>query len=146
MQWVGISLSSCFDAIQRYSVVIPVASAIWFTLITWSESIGGGIWHADSQPLSLLRRAISTKPSELKQVLCSPGIAKDFLGMSNDFNEHQVVNAFIEKNSEDALKTAPKVCAVLRYSLPFFPISCNIRIQYQICFTHVQPFTKLDEC
>lgn len=82
-----------------------------------NKFLGGGIWHADSQPLSLLRRAISTKPSELKQILCSPGIAKDFLGMSNGFNEHQVVNAFIEKNSEDALKTAPKV----RRSFIIFP-------------------------
>jgi len=37
------------------------------------------------------------------------GIAKDFLGIKGHVDEQRVVNAFVARNSEDALKKAPKV-------------------------------------
>lgn len=70
--------------------------------------IGGGIWHADAQPLTLLRRAISKRPGQLKQILLMDGIARDFLDIQGHGDEQRVINAFVARNSEDALKTAPK--------------------------------------
>ncbi|KAF8428370.1 hypothetical protein EV426DRAFT_587613 [Tirmania nivea] len=70
--------------------------------------IGGGIWHADAQPLALLRRAISKRPGLLKQILLTDGIAKGFLDIKGHVDEQRVVESFIARNSEDALKTAPK--------------------------------------
>lgn len=70
--------------------------------------IGGGIWHADALPLTLLRHAISKRPGQLKQILLTDGIAKDFLDIKEHVDEQRVVNAFVARNSEDALKTAPK--------------------------------------
>lgn len=71
--------------------------------------LGGGIWHADAQPLALLRRAVSRKPGRLKKILATEGIARDLLSIQGDINEQIAVDAFLSQNSDDALKTAPKV-------------------------------------
>ncbi|KAF8453029.1 hypothetical protein BGX38DRAFT_1180511 [Terfezia claveryi] len=70
--------------------------------------IGGGIWHADAPPLRLLRRAISKRPGQLKQILLMDEIARDFLDIKGHDDEQRVIDAFVARNSEDALKTAPK--------------------------------------
>lgn len=88
-------------------------------------NIGGGIWHADAPPLTLLRRAISKTPSQLKQILLMDGIAKDFLDIKGHVDEQTVVNAFVARNSEDALKTAPKVIAIPIRSPSSFRLSSS---------------------
>ncbi|KAI5810007.1 hypothetical protein DFH27DRAFT_606430 [Peziza echinospora] len=70
--------------------------------------VGGGLWHVDSQPLALLRQHIARNPDRLKRILASPGIAEGFLELNKHVDENQAVDAFVAKNSEDALKSAPK--------------------------------------
>ena len=70
--------------------------------------IGGGIWHPDAPPLSLLRQDVDRKPHKLKKVLLDPNIRKEFLkGAPND--EKKAVKGFVGQNAENMLKTKPKV-------------------------------------
>ena len=70
--------------------------------------IGGGIWHPDAPPLALLRQDVNRKSHKLKKTLLDAGIRKEFLkGIPND--EKKAVKAFIAQNSENMLKTKPKV-------------------------------------
>lgn len=66
----------------------------------------------EAQPLALLRRDIARKPGNLRKVLTGPAIRKNiFDGVSSD--EKKAVKAFANQNSENALKTAPKVSFTL---------------------------------
>lgn len=69
---------------------------------------GGGLWMPEAQPLALLRGDVDRQSDRIKTVLSSPGLRREFLGgISND--PKKVVKAFISSNSENALKTKPKV-------------------------------------
>ncbi|KAF8472665.1 hypothetical protein BDZ91DRAFT_715557 [Kalaharituber pfeilii] len=69
---------------------------------------GGGIWHADTQPLSLLRRDISRRPHRLKSILARDSISRGLLGLKGRVDKQKAVQAFASRNAADALKTAPK--------------------------------------
>lgn len=70
--------------------------------------IGAGLWHPEAAPLALMRRAIDRKSEKLKNVLLEPAMRKEFLkAVAKD--ENKVVNAFVDANSGDMLKTKPKV-------------------------------------
>ncbi|KAF3905185.1 hypothetical protein AA313_de0207140 [Arthrobotrys entomopaga] len=80
--------------------------------------IGGGLWHPESTHVSLMRRAIDSNPQGLKDILTSKDFYANFLNTgetlgyrknnSKKYIEGQALKNFIERNSEDALKTAPK--------------------------------------
>lgn len=77
--------------------------------------VGAGLWHPEAAPLALMRRAIDRKSEKLKNVLLEPAMRKEFLGgVSKD--EKKAVKAFIDVNSNDMLKTKPKVKC--------FPVPC----------------------
>ncbi|KAI5778722.1 hypothetical protein EDC01DRAFT_331547 [Geopyxis carbonaria] len=69
---------------------------------------GGGIWHAEAKALALIRRDIDKNPKRLKAVLTGENFAGEFFGSVKKLDEKGAVKAFTAKNSEDALKTAPK--------------------------------------
>lgn len=72
----------------------------------------------EAAPLALMRRNIDRKPSQLKGVLTGAGLRKQLLGgIVND--EKKAVKAFCSQNSENALKTKPKVCSVLTSHLSY---------------------------
>jgi len=75
---------------------------------------GAGLWMPDAQPLGLLRTNIDRKSQKLKRVLMEPQMRKQILGAASD--ERKAIKAFVAQNSENALKTKPKVSQ----SLPFF--------------------------
>jgi hypothetical protein len=55
-----------------------------------------------------LRRAIDRAPKRFKEVLRDQGIRREFLENVGK-TDAQVVKAFVKTNSENALKTKPKV-------------------------------------
>ena len=78
--------------------------------------VGGGIWHPEAQPLALLRQDVDRKSHKIKKVLMDPGIRKEcFKGIPSD--EKKAVKAFVSQNSENMLKTKPKVGTL--YKLPY---------------------------
>jgi hypothetical protein len=79
---------------------------LWLFLT--SSCIGAGLWMPESQPLAALRRDIDRKPHKLKQLLANPAMRKHiFGGIPND--EKKLIKAFTAQNTENALKTKPKV-------------------------------------
>ncbi|KAK6533257.1 hypothetical protein TWF694_002210 [Orbilia ellipsospora] len=80
--------------------------------------IGGGLWHPEATHVSLVRRAIDRNPQELKDILTSKDFYANFLNSGETLGyrkttskksiEERALKNFIERNSEDALKTAPK--------------------------------------
>jgi len=70
--------------------------------------VGGGLWHPDAQPLGLLRRDVDRNPVNLKAIIAREEFADEFLGDNVAGNEQKAVKAFLQHNSEDALKKAPK--------------------------------------
>ncbi|KAK6333586.1 hypothetical protein TWF718_011392 [Orbilia javanica] len=77
--------------------------------------IGGGLWHPEATHLSLMRREIDRNPRGLKDILVSRDFFTNFLDATGSRGrlpakavENQAIKSFLERNSEDALKTAPK--------------------------------------
>ncbi|RVD86691.1 uncharacterized protein DFL_004954 [Arthrobotrys flagrans] len=77
--------------------------------------IGGGLWHPEATHVSLMRREIDRNPRGLKDILISRDFFANFLDpggksgrMSAKAIENQAMKSFLERNSEGALKTAPK--------------------------------------
>jgi len=62
----------------------------------------------EAQPLALLRRNIDQRPERIKSVLMDAGLRKTILG-GVPADEKRVIKAFASQNSENALKTKPKV-------------------------------------
>jgi hypothetical protein len=99
------------------------AESVWQTplllvlsLITFAFP-GAGLWMPEAQPLASLRADIDRKPHRLKRVLMNPQLRKQILrGAPND--EKKVIKAFATQNSENALKTKPKVRLHLPEHLP----------------------------
>lgn len=75
----------------------------------------------EAQPLALLRRDVDRKSHKIKRVLMDPGLRKEFFGgIPKDVKK--VVKAFVSQNSENALKTKPKVsCFVKLFSATALP-------------------------
>ncbi|KAF2209280.1 hypothetical protein CERZMDRAFT_47237, partial [Cercospora zeae-maydis SCOH1-5] len=69
--------------------------------------VGGGLWHPDAAPVAAMRRAIDRHPRRLKDVLLNPLIRKEFL-KNAPANDKAVVEAFVESNRGNMLKTKPK--------------------------------------
>lgn len=62
----------------------------------------------EASSLAKLRRSIDRRPHEIKAVLSSSGIRKEYLGgVAKD--EGKVVKRFIAEHAETSLKTKPKV-------------------------------------
>ncbi|KAI5851277.1 hypothetical protein DFP73DRAFT_536599 [Morchella snyderi] len=70
--------------------------------------VGGGLYHTEAQPLNLLRRNIDKNSRQIKSILAGGELAKEFFSVQADGNKQKAVQAFVERNKEDALKTAPK--------------------------------------
>lgn len=62
----------------------------------------------EAEPLALLRRDVDRKSHKIKRVLLDTGLRNEFFG-GIPKNERKVVKAFVNQNSENALKTKPKV-------------------------------------
>lgn len=64
--------------------------------------------------LARLRQDISENPYRLKSILREPGMRREFLG-GLDGKEEDAEDAFVNvrENKESAVKSHPKVCAVL---------------------------------
>ena len=73
--------------------------------------MGSGLWMPDAEPLRLLRRNVDRKPEKIREVLTEANLRKQILGgVSND--EKKTIKAFASQNTENALKTKPKVGAI----------------------------------
>ena len=66
----------------------------------------------DAQPLALLRTNIDRKPHKIKDVLMDAGIRKHIL-QSVPKDEKKAIKAFASQNTENVLKTKPKVCVCI---------------------------------
>ena len=70
--------------------------------------VAGGLWMPEAAALSALRRNIDKKPHQIKSVLSSSGIRKEFLGgVAKD--EAKLVKRFVSEHEDTSLKTRPKV-------------------------------------
>lgn len=75
--------------------------------------VGGGLWCPEAAPLALLRRDVDRKSHKLKAVLKDPALRREFLkGVSED--ETKAVKAFVGMNTENMLKTKPKVYSYIQ--------------------------------
>ena len=78
--------------------------------------VGAGVWHPEAAPMALLRKEIDKKSHKIKEVLMAPDMRKEFFGGISQ-GEKKAVKAFVGMNTENALKTKPKV-RLLQYSMP----------------------------
>ena len=69
---------------------------------------GGGLWHPEADAIAAVRNDVDTNPQRIKRVLTEAPLRKEFL--SSAANEAKAIKAFVSSNSENALKTKPKVC------------------------------------
>ena len=69
--------------------------------------VGAGVWHPEAPPLALMRQDVDRKSHKIKAVLTAAALRKEFFGgIAND--EKKAVKAFVNMNTEKALKTKPK--------------------------------------
>ncbi len=73
-----------------------------------SSFVGAGVWHPEAPPLALMRQDIDKKSHRLKEVLMAAELRKEFLGGIGEV-EKKAVKAFVGMNTENMLKTKPKV-------------------------------------
>lgn len=69
----------------------------------------------ETQPLALLRRDVDRKSHKIKRVLMDAGLRKEFFG-GIPKDEKKAVKAFASQNTENALKTKPKVSCVFIFN------------------------------
>jgi hypothetical protein len=70
--------------------------------------LAGGLWMPEARDLAALRADIDRRSRRLKEALRSEGMRREFLeGVEDD--DSKVVKEFVAQNSENALKTKPKV-------------------------------------
>lgn len=92
--------------------------------------VGAGLWLPEAGPLALLRQAIDAKSEKLKDVLLEPRLRKDFLkGVTKDATK--AVKVFASMNTENMLKTKPKVGFSVSSSLP--PPFCSPCSTSHVC-------------
>ena len=69
--------------------------------------VGAGVWHPEAPPLALMRKDVDLKSHKIKAVLTAAELRKKFFGgIAND--EKKAIKAFVNMNTENALKTKPK--------------------------------------
>lgn len=73
-----------------------------------SSFVGAGVWHPEAPPLALMRQDIDRKSHKIKKVLMAPDLRKEFFGGIGEV-EKKAVKAFVGMNTENMLKTKPKV-------------------------------------
>lgn len=73
-----------------------------------TRAIGGGCWHPEALYVGRMRNSIDGNSQALKDVLSEDTIRKEFLGDAKK-SHAAVVKAFVKSNSDNALKTRPKV-------------------------------------
>ncbi|KAI9838975.1 MAG: hypothetical protein M1819_004183 [Sarea resinae] len=88
--------------------------------------VGGGLWMPEAQALASLRRDVDRKSHKIKSVLTNAGLRKEFFG-GIPKNEKNAVRAFIGQNTENALKTKPKV-NLPNLSVSLKPLSAKLFI------------------
>lgn len=71
-------------------------------------AIGGGCYHPEALYVGRMRESIDGNSQALKDVLSDDAIRKEFLGDAKK-SDAAVVKAFVKSNSDNALKTRPKV-------------------------------------
>lgn len=62
----------------------------------------------DAAPLAALRQSVDRSPHRIKRILMDPVIRSDILGGIKK-DEKKATHAFVAQNTENALKTKPKV-------------------------------------
>ena len=72
--------------------------------------VGAGVWHPEAPPMALMRKDVDEKSHKLKAVLMNGDMRKEFLGGIKP-DEKKAVKAFVGMNTENMLKTKPKVRA-----------------------------------
>ncbi|KAH7312284.1 hypothetical protein B0I35DRAFT_436588 [Stachybotrys elegans] len=71
--------------------------------------VGGGLWHPDKGPIDKLRRSIDERPASWRRVLNDEHLKRVFFpGVKQGSKPDAVINAFIAKNQENALKKRPQ--------------------------------------
>jgi hypothetical protein len=78
-----------------------------FACMLTSSFTGGGLWHPEADAIAAVRNDIDTNPQRIKRVLAEEPLRKEFF--SSATNETKAIKAFVSSNSENALKTKPKV-------------------------------------
>lgn len=71
-------------------------------------------WHPDNDALAKLRASIDERPHRLRRVLTGAAFRRTFLPKSKEGDEKSILAAFAQANQENALKTKPKVCDIIR--------------------------------
>jgi hypothetical protein len=99
--------------------------------------VGGGIWHPEADPLATLRRAVDRAPKRFKDVLRDEGIRREFLEKAGK-TDAQVVKAFVKANSENALKTKPKVSDFSFHELYF--------LYRLLAYAHIEHCRRATQC
>ena len=70
--------------------------------------VGAGVWHPEAAPMALMRKDIDKKSHKIKEVLMRKDMRREFLGGIKE-DEKKAVKAFVAMNTENMLKTKPKV-------------------------------------
>jgi hypothetical protein len=120
MKPAGPTLLSPAYSFRPYLAMLHHGAAYYCVAqINFAKSVGGGLWHPESQALGAIRRDIDNHPDRLKGVLTNEGFVEEFFGgnAGSKKEEGKIVGMFAEHNGEDALKTAPKVCVLVSTSL-----------------------------
>ncbi|KAI5799380.1 hypothetical protein FPQ18DRAFT_93794 [Pyronema domesticum] len=98
--------------------------ACYYLQIKPGQSLaGGGLWHPPSNALNLIRRSIDKHPERIKSVITDKEFVAEFFGSKgsgkkDERDEASIVSLFVDKNSGDALKTAPKASLTLLLYAP----------------------------
>ncbi|KAI1827015.1 hypothetical protein F4861DRAFT_464747 [Xylaria intraflava] len=70
--------------------------------------VGGGLWHPEASALAKLRASIDERPHRIRRVLTNPEFVRAFLPNVIGKKEGKILEAFADRNQENALKTKPK--------------------------------------
>ena len=96
---------------------VHVPSPAHLSHLTRRIYLGGGLWHPESSSLESLRDDIDQNPQGLKGVLMNNSLRRDFFKGAKD--EKAAIAAFLDCNSENALKTKPRVSLLHPLHRPF---------------------------
>jgi len=75
--------------------------------------VGAGVWHPEAPPMALMRKDVDKKSYKIKEVLMGADMRREFFG-GIKADEKKAVKAFVSMNTENMLKTKPKVCCIFR--------------------------------
>ena len=77
--------------------------------------LAAGLWMPEPRDLAAVRADIDRRSRRLKQILRSEDLRREFLGGVEE-DDDKVVEEFVAQNSENALKTKPKVSELDSFS------------------------------